>query len=228
MATTKPRYPDATAPQRAGPVLALVIALHIGVVAVLLSLDALPLPAPLSTLMVRVIEAAPEQANLTPPRPKPVAVKPVAQRYVEPTPQTPLLAADAQLPAAIEAQAQASFEAPASKHASPPVPVSAAASVPAALAVSEPRFDASYLDNPAPVYPALSQRLREEGRVVLRVYVDAGGRANQIQINSSSGSQRLDQAAQDTVSRWKFIPAQRGAEAVGAWVLVPIAFNLRG
>jgi len=94
--------------------------------------------------------------------------------------------------------------------------------------VSEPRFDAAYLDNPAPVYPPLSRRMREEGRVMLRVFVEANGRASQVQIKAGSGAPRLDQAAQDAVSRWKFIPARRGAEAVGAWVLVPIVFNLRG
>jgi protein TonB len=102
-----------------------------------------------------------------------------------------------------------------------------AQAAPAAI-VSDPRFDAAYLDNPAPVYPALSRRMSEEGRVLLRVYVEAGGRPSQVQIKTSSGSPRLDRAAGQAVSRWKFIPARRGAEAVGAWVLVPIVFNLRG
>jgi protein TonB len=228
MAIAQPTYLDATAPLRAGPALALVIALHIGVVAVLLSIDVLPLPAPLAALMVRVIQAPPNLAEITPPRPKPVTNKPVAQRQVEPARQLPLLAAETQAAAAIETQAPASLEVPAGRQILPPAPVSVAAPVPPAAAASEPRFDASYLDNPTPVYPALSRRLREEGQVVLRVFVDANGRANQIQISSSSGSPRLDQAAQDAVSRWKFIPAQRGAEAVGAWALVPIIFNLRG
>ena len=40
-------------------------------------------------------------------------------------------------------------------------------------------------------------------------------------------SPRLDNAAQDAVWRWKFVPARRGDEAVSAWVLVPITFNLK-
>lgn len=224
MAIARPTYPYDTAPQRAGLALALVIALHIGIVAALLSLDVLPLPAPLATLMVRVIQAPPKPAEITPPRPRPVAHKPVAHKPAapsrpDPAPERPLLAAETLAPAAVAA--------PAAKEIPPPAPVPLAEAAPPAI-VSDPRFDAAYLDNPAPVYPALSRRMGEEGRVTLRVYVEAGGRPSQVQIKTSSGSARLDQAAQEAVSRWKFNPARRGAEAVGAWVLVPIVFNLRG
>lgn len=217
MAIAQPTYPYDTAPQRAGLALALVIVLHIGVVAALLSLDVLLLPAPLATLMVRVIQAPAKQAEITPPRPRPVAHKPAAPSRPDPAPERPLLAAETPAPAAVAA--------PAAKEIPPPAPVPLAAAV---ASVSDPRFDAAYLDNPAPVYPALSRRMGEEGRVTLRVYVEAGGRPNQVQIKTSSGSARLDQAAQEAVSRWKFIPARRGTEAVDAWVLIPIVFNLRG
>lgn len=215
----QPTYSYDTAPRRAGLALALVIALHVGAVAALLSLDVLPLPVPLAALMVRVIQAPPKQAEITPPRPRPVAHKPVAPSRPDPAPERPLLAAETPAPVAVAA--------PAAREIPPPAPVPLAAAAPAA-SVSDPSFDAAYLDNPAPVYPALSRRMGEEGRVTLRVYVEAGGRPNQVQIKTSSGSARLDQAAREAVSRWKFIPAQRGAEAIGAWVLVPIVFNLRG
>lgn len=64
--------------------------------------------------------------------------------------------------------------------------------------------------------------------MLLRVFVEPGGTAGQVEIKASSGSPRLDQAAIDAVRRWQFVPARRGEEAVGAWVLVPILFNLRG
>ena len=67
----------------------------------------------------------------------------------------------------------------------------------------------------------------EEGKVQLRVFVDAGGRPSQIELKASSGSPRLDQAAQDAVWRWKFVPARRGDESIAAWVLVPIVFTLK-
>ena len=63
---------------------------------------------------------------------------------------------------------------------------------------------------------------------MLRVLVSPAGRADDIQIRSSSGSPRLDEAARATVQRWKFVPAKRGEEAVAAWVLIPISFRLEG
>ena len=99
---------------------------------------------------------------------------------------------------------------------------------PAPLPVIAPRFDAAYLDNPSPVYPALSRRLGERGRVLLRVYVNADGTAREVQVRTPSGSARLDQAAKQAVERWRFVPARQGEDAVGAWVLVPISFQLEG
>lgn len=92
---------------------------------------------------------------------------------------------------------------------------------------TQPRFDADYLHNPRPVYPPMSRRMGEEGKVFLRVRVEADGRPSQVEIKTSSGSLRLDQAAEDAVRRWRFIPAKRGGEAVSAWVIVPISFNLK-
>jgi protein TonB len=93
--------------------------------------------------------------------------------------------------------------------------------------VQPPRFDADYLDNPAPAYPALSRRMGEQGRVLLRVYVLADGNAGQVEIRESSGYERLDRAARDTVARWRFVPARQGDKAVAGWVLVPVSFSLR-
>ena len=92
----------------------------------------------------------------------------------------------------------------------------------------EARFDAAYLHNPRPAYPPFSLRLREEGRVVLRVLVSRVGAAQRVLIAQSSGHPRLDRSAQETVKGWRFVPAQVGDEATDAWVLVPINFSLRG
>jgi len=110
----------------------------------------------------------------------------------------------------------------------PPPPAAPVAAAPAPVAATPPIFSADYLDNPSPVYPALSRRMHEQGRVILRVLVNARGAADDVQINSSSGHARLDDSARDTVRRWKFVPAKRGADAVPAWVLVPVSFGLEG
>ncbi|MDR2690347.1 MAG: energy transducer TonB [Azoarcus sp.] len=82
------------------------------------------------------------------------------------------------------------------------------------------------IHNPRPPYPAMSKILREEGTVMLRVHVLSDGKADQVDIQQSSGSARLDEAARATIFKWRFTPARRGSEAVPSWVLVPISFKL--
>jgi protein TonB len=89
-----------------------------------------------------------------------------------------------------------------------------------------PRFDADYLNNPAPVYPNMSRRLREVGVVQLRVRVSAGGDPLEIQLLQSSGYARLDDAARTAVQKWKFQAARRSGSAIEAWVVVPVEFSL--
>ena len=92
--------------------------------------------------------------------------------------------------------------------------------------IEPPRFDMAYLDNPAPAYPGVSRRMREQGRVILKVLVDAAGAAQSVEVGTSSGSARLDGAAIEAVRRWRFSPARRGAQAIAGWALVPITFAL--
>lgn len=61
---------------------------------------------------------------------------------------------------------------------------------------------------------------------MLRVWVDANGLPDRIELEASSGYRRLDSAAIETVKRWKFVPARRGDQAIAAAVLVPIVFKL--
>jgi protein TonB len=161
-----------------------------------------PLPAPiqLPIQQVPVILAAPESAP--------------AQGDVAPPPLEPM-----PLPAILPTPTPASPQ--------PFAPAAVTVSVPAPTQISVPRFDADYLDNPAPAYPPLSRRMGEHGRVLLRVHVTPDGNAAQIEIRESSGFERLDKAARDTVQRWRFVPARQGDRGVAAWVLVPISFTLR-
>ena len=90
----------------------------------------------------------------------------------------------------------------------------------------EPRFGVAYLNNPAPDYPSISRRQGEEGRVLMKVLVSASGAAEDVQIEKSSGSDRLDNAAISAVKRWRFIPAKKNNQALSAYVLVPMKFSL--
>lgn len=187
---------------------------HLVIGALLLALDVLPLPQSLPTLTVQVLPAQTKTSDLL-PEPK---VQPPAKRQ-QPAPQ----ARPAPTLAATESAAANTLPV-----AAAPVTPAPPAPAKAEISVSAPRFDVDYLDNPAPVYPALAKRMGEEGKVMLRVHVEANGQPSRIEIRNSSGSPRLDQAAEQAVWRWKFVPAKRGNDAVAAWVVVPISFNLRG
>lgn len=92
--------------------------------------------------------------------------------------------------------------------------------------VQLPSSNADYLNNPAPVYPALSQRLGEQGKLVIRVLIGKDGTALQADIHQSSGFERLDQAALRAVMSWRYVPGQRGGVAQDMWFNVPINFSL--
>jgi protein TonB len=47
-----------------------------------------------------------------------------------------------------------------------------------------------------------------------------------VQIRTSSGHARLDEAAREAVQHWRFVPAKRGEQPLSAWVLIPISFGL--
>lgn len=148
-----------------------------------------------------------------------------------PAPQTPAIETPNQVPQQTASSQSAAAENPPSKsqidalslatRLAPPPPEMKPAETRA------PQFDANYLNNPAPNYPVLSRRSGEQGRVLLRVFVDEIGVAKTVEVSQSSGFSRLDTAAAEAVRQWRFIAAHRGAESIAAWVLVPIHFNLR-
>lgn len=213
-----PRH-DTEPVRLSGTGLLVVVALHGAVLWGLIRLpSARPIPAA-AVLSVSLLPAAIPSPALEPAPPVPPPPRPA------PRERTPL-AVPAEAPAAATT-APTEFPVPAAP--STPVPSApAAAPAPAAPpAPTPPRFDADYLDNPKPAYPSLARRLGEEGRVLLRVRVAADGLPAEVALQAGSGSPRLDQAALDTVRRWKFAPARLGGEPVAATVLVPIVFSLK-
>ncbi len=186
-----------------------------------------------------VVDAVPIMVSwITPERPAPVREIPKAIARPAPAPapaaMRPPIAVERAVP---ENQAVAETRATPVMPAQVSQPVASVATPAIAVAKTEtapvseiipPRFDAAYLENPPPSYPALSRRLHEKGVVLLRVMVSTGGSAERVELRASSGSPRLDGAALDAVRRWRFVPARQGAQAVSAWVLVPVSFSLEG
>ena len=176
-----------------------------------------------------VAAAAPPEP--LPPEPLPPETLP---QPAEPAPArqaaaAPLLAPQSPLSLPRRVEIAASPPGPVVAPSAPPAPALAAAAPqaqPAPAPVVPPDFSARQLDNPAPAYPYLSRRAREEGVAVLRVLVSRDGRALRLQIEESSGHRRLDDAALETVRGWRFIPASQAGEPREAWVLVPVTFDL--
>jgi len=108
----------------------------------------------------------------------------------------------------------------------PPSPAPAPPAPPAPPRIELPSSDAAYLNNPKPGYPAISKRMGEQGRVVLRVLIGPDGVPQKVEINKSSGFDRLDRQAQESVMRWRFVPGKRNGVPEAMWNLVPINFVL--
>lgn len=83
------------------------------------------------------------------------------------------------------------------------------------------------LSNPSPPYPPSARRNEIEGTVVVGLTISVNGTVESVWINSSSGSDILDQAALKAVAKWRFVPAKRGNQAIETTTSVPVQFNLR-
>lgn len=80
-----------------------------------------------------------------------------------------------------------------------------------------------------PEYPASSQRLGEEGRVVVKCLVDPqSGRCQDAQLDVSSGFPRLDEAAVREAKRaWRFLPGSNDGKPVAMWHSVAVKFEIK-
>lgn len=170
----------------------------------------------------------PPAPKVVPPPPAPVPVKPqpVVQKP-QPAPPPPLAAIADPTPAPT-APTGVIDPPPAPPIFVPvaPVAVAAPAAPPAPPKVELPSSDADYLQNPKPPYPPISKRLGEQGKVVVRVLINTQGTAEKGEIKRSSGFDRLDQTALNTVLRWRYVPGKRAGVAETMWFDVPINFVL--
>ena len=220
------------AARRSPAALLLIVLAHLGLLAVLASSHSVSLPTPPTPLLMNVVhivmstpkvpprvEFKPTTTPNTRDTPAKTLARPAPARFAPALPSSASPMAAPELAALEPGTQTAVISAAAPTPATPPAPVQS---------VVAPRFDIDYLDNPAPNYPPISRRNREAGRVLLHVFVEASGLPGKIEVRTSSGFERLDKSAIAAVSRWKFLPARQGKDAVTAWVLVPIDFSLQG
>jgi protein TonB len=161
----------------------------------------LPVPQPIRKPPL----PAPLIAAAASPAPAPFLVPAVPEPEPEPEPE-PVQAIAPPAPAAVQAPA------------APPAPPPAPKIIPASAV--------QYLEPPAPEYPRLSRRHAEAGRVTLRVYVDTAGAPRNVQIATSSGFARLDDAALAAMQSARFKPYTENGQPTAGWTLVPIDFEL--
>jgi protein TonB len=165
----------------------------------------------------------PPKPKVEPPPPKPVPV--VQHKTIAPPPPMPLAVTDP-TPAP---DAPTGVVAPAAPAPLPPITAPVVVAAPAAPAhpapqIELPSSDADYLHNPKPVYPLQSRRMGEKGRVIVRVLIGADGLAQQAEIRKSSGYERLDEAALNTVKSWRYVPGKRAGVVQAMWYSVPINY----
>lgn len=97
----------------------------------------------------------------------------------------------------------------------------------AASGIQQARYSLGSSQNPLPPYPWSARRRGREGRVVIRLSVNAAGQPINAVILVSSGVTSLDQAALKTLRRWHLEPALRLGLPVASEIDVPIRFTLQ-
>jgi protein TonB len=212
-----------------------VVALHVSLIAVMLSQRDVAQPVALQshTITAELLQpepvAAPAalQSTPTPPPPKPlpqVRQKPKVQPKPKPTP----------LPVA-QAPSQHQIDTPAPAAPTPPAPTAAppaAAPAPAqgkpTMALSAPK-NVSHLDcqTTQPDYPRQAQRRGESGTAYVYFVVGLTGKIENIELKKSSGYDDLDKAALAAMRDSSCKPYLENGAPVRAAYTQPFAFNLQ-
>lgn len=191
----------------------------------------LPTPKDAATLFVNFINppAPPKPKEEPPPPPQVQPPKEVKLDQPRPVPQ----------PQPRQLVAEAPVTSPAEPVAPPPPPrpeplppIEAPPPPPAPPKPAGPvslggELSVACPERTPPVYPMMSKRLGEQGRVVLRVELDETGRVSGARVTNSSGVPRLDEAALAAVRQWHCNPAKRDGEPVRAVATQPFDFTLK-
>lgn len=193
----------------------LVIGVHVGVLAAVMLSPSTPKPVEIvmPTIQGVLVMAEPEEA--TPPEPTPPPPpekKPEPKTAPKPPPKAP----------PSERAVKAPEPEPLPQQPAEPTPIEPAPPAP----IVPPSADAGQLSNPAPVYPSLSRRLREEGTVILDILIKADGTVGEIKMKKSSGFKRLDDTAVKAVKHWRYQPATQAGQAIDFWYEQPVEFDL--
>ena len=202
-------------------------------------------PAPPVIYEVALADMAPASAGASaPPAPQaalPAPPKPTPHKTVPPPAERVISAHKAQ-----DAAAPAPAPAPATEQP-PASPASSSSGSPAAQGQGGGRsgpqmsnfggvsaYDANSVDErpsvlrgAMPEYPQQARRMRQEGRVLVRVVVDEQGSPVTALVQEASPSGVFDQAALSAARRFRFLPGKLAGRRVMTAVLIPFEFTLR-
>jgi periplasmic protein TonB len=213
---------------------AAVVAIHIALLAVILTLRHEPVQPVIESRVMTAQLLAPTPVaapvalqSIAPPPPKPMPpVHTKAKVQPKPTPNpkpapTPLPEAAAPSPTAVAA-------------AAPTPPAPAAAPAQAAPAVGRPTMEITAPKNVShidcnmvtPEYPSLSKRRGETGTAYVKFVVGLTGRLENIELKKSSGFDRLDDAAVAAAHASACKPYLENGQPVRAAYTQPYNFNL--
>ena len=123
----------------------------------------------------------------------------------------------------------------------PDKPLTVAPGVLDAIRVSPPAADSASSEDKSvtenaefrlmrpPKYPAAAIEAHEQGKIVLKVHVDAQGlplEANVFKAEPKNIAATFGNPSIAAVMQWQFNPARKHGKAVDGWVLVPFTFSL--
>jgi protein TonB len=227
--------PAANANPRVVAACAAVVIIHAALLGVALTMHREPLPRPIEakSITAQLVSETPQPAPQpvaveTPPPPKPVP-QPVPKPQPKPKVKPKVEPKPAPMPVA-EAPSQIAAPAPEPTPPAPPQP----APQPAAPAIGKPSMDLAAPKNVAhlscniaqPDYPSMSRRRGETGTAVIRLTVGLSGKIENVTLQKSSGSSRLDDAALEAVRGSACSPYKENGEAIRATATVPFVFSL--
>jgi protein TonB len=216
---------------------AAVVAIHIALLAVILTVRNEPAVRPLEsrTMTAELLSPAPVAApaalqSIAPPPPKPTPPVPHVKPKVQPRP-TPK---PTPMPLPVAASPSPTAPAPAAESALPAPAAPAAPAAAAAPTIGRPTMEISAPKNVShldcniakPDYPALSRRRGETGTAYVRFVVGLTGNLENIELKKSSGYDRLDDAALAAVRASACKPYLENGVPIRAAYTQPYQFGL--
>ncbi len=159
------------------------------------------------TVVANLLDANPQKEKSTVSRPTPV--KPVEKKKVEATP-APITTTTGSV-------------APPNQESSLPASSLGGSSTgdPKTVSISQAQCSV-----PEPFYPNLSRRMGEEGKTLVRLFINESGAVEKVALAQSSGIHRLDQAALDAGMRVRCKPFIEFGKAIKVTAIQPYIFRL--